>query len=186
MSQHVGYKRVSTVQQNTDRQLANLQIELSRVFEDKATGTNTDRPALIEMLKYLREGDHLYTESIDRLCRSLPDLQKTVGELTDNGVTVHFLKEGLIFTGEDSPMNKLLLGLLGAVADFEADLIRERRLFGIQKAKAAGRYKGRPKSVSDEEIHAALDRGLSIRVAAKELGCGVSTVSKVSKARSMN
>ena len=105
--QRVGYKRVSSLDQNPDRQLENL--EFDRVFTDKASGKNTGRPQLTEMLAYVREGDTIVVHSMDRLARNLLDLRTMVQELTERGVRVEFLKEALTFTGDDTPMSRLLL-----------------------------------------------------------------------------
>jgi len=99
--QQVGYLRVSTVIQNTARQLEG--VALDKVFEDRASGKNTDRPQLAACLSHLREGDTLHVHSMDRLCRNLDDLRRIVKDLTGRGVVVRFHKEGLTFTGEDSP-----------------------------------------------------------------------------------
>ena len=113
----VGYIRVSSVDQNTERQLEG--VELDKVFKDKASGKDTSRPQLQAALDYVREGDVLVVHSMDRLARNLDDLRKIVLDLTKRGVHVQFVKESLIFTGEDSPMSNLLLSMLGAVAEFE-------------------------------------------------------------------
>jgi DNA invertase Pin-like site-specific DNA recombinase len=91
---------------------------------------------------YLREGDQLIVHSMDRLARNVEDLRRTVRTLNEKGVSVQFMKENLTFTGEDSPMANLFLSMLGAVAEFERSLIRERQLEGIAIAKKAGVYKG--------------------------------------------
>ena len=109
--QDVGYVRVSTVIQNTARQLE--AVKLDKVFEDRATGSNTDRPQLKACVAHLRDGDTLHVHSMDRLCRNLDDLRRIVKELTSKGVKVTFHKEGLTFTGEDSPISNLLLSMLG-------------------------------------------------------------------------
>src|ERR1700733_609774 len=121
----VGYIRVSSVDQNTDRQLEGQ--ELDRTFTDKASGKDTNRPQLKAALDYLRDGDELVVHSMDRLARNLDDLRRMVLDLTKKGVHVRFVKENLVFTGEDSPMSHLLLSLLGAVAEFERSMIRERQ-----------------------------------------------------------
>jgi len=139
--QRIGYKRVSTIDQNTARQL--FEIHIDKSFEDKASGKDTQRPQLQCALEYCREGDTLVVHSMDRLARSLVDMRKLVKDLTTRGVTVEFVKEGLRFTGDDSPMAILLLSLLGAVAEFERALILERQREGIAIAKTAGKYKGR-------------------------------------------
>lgn len=148
--QQVAYIRVSSVGQNTARQLDGLVLD--RIFEDTVSGKNTNRPSLQECLSYLREGDTLHVHSMDRLARNLDDLRSMVKELTGRGVVVRFHKEGLTFTGDDSPMATLLLSMLGAVAEFERSLIAERRQEGIAIAKAKGDvYKGRKPSLSDEK-----------------------------------
>lgn len=148
--QQIAYIRVSSVGQNTARQLDG--VALDKTFEDKVSGKDTNRPALQECLDYLREGDTLHVHSMDRLARNLDDLRRMVKELTGRGVAVKFHKEGLTFTGEDSPMATLLLSMLGAVAEFERSLIAERRQEGIAIAKAKGDvYKGRKPSLSDEK-----------------------------------
>ena len=140
----IGYTRVSTWEQNTARQLVG--VALDRVFEEKASGKNIDaRPVLQEMLDYIREGDEVYVHSMDRLARNLKDLLTLVTTITDKGVTLHFVKENLTFEAKEkaSPFNKLLLGLLGSVAQFERELLLERQREGIAQAKARGAYKGR-------------------------------------------
>jgi DNA invertase Pin-like site-specific DNA recombinase len=137
----IGYVRVSSVDQNTERQLDG--IELDKTFEDKCSGCNTNRPALKAMLDYIREGDTLYVHSMDRLARNTVDLLQLVERLTQDGITVVFTKQALTFSGEASPMNMLLLTMLGAMAQFERALIRERQAEGIALAKQKGVYKGR-------------------------------------------
>lgn len=146
----VGYIRVSTLDQNSDRQLDG--VALDKVFTDKASGKDTARPQLQAALDYLREGDLLLVHSMDRLARSVDDLRKIVLDLTKRGVHVQFLKESLTFTGEDSPMSNLLLSLLGAVAEFERSMIRERQREGIALAKKAGVYKGRKPSLTAVQV----------------------------------
>jgi DNA invertase Pin-like site-specific DNA recombinase len=146
----VGYIRVSSLDQNTERQLEG--VKLDKVFTDKASGKNTNRPQLQAALEYLREGDLLLAHSMDRLARSLDGLRKIVLDLTGRGVHVQFVKENLTFTGEDSPMSNLLLSLLGAVAEFERSLIRERQREGIELAKKKGVYKGRKPSLTKVQV----------------------------------
>jgi DNA invertase Pin-like site-specific DNA recombinase len=148
--QHIGYVRVSTVDQNTARQLDG--VTLDRIFEDKASGKDVKRPQLDACMKHLREGDTLHVHSMDRLCRNLDDLRRIVKDLTGRGVVVKFHKEGLKFTGDDAPMSNLLLSMLGAVAEFERALIRERQREGIAIAKADGRYKGRKPVLTPERV----------------------------------
>src|SRR5271156_3843550 len=146
--QRVGYKRVSTLDQNTARQLEG--IALDECFEDKASGKDANRPKLEALRKHVRKGDTVICHSLDRLGRNLDDLRKLVLGLTDKGVRVEFVKEGLTFTGEDSAMSKLLLSMMGAFAEFERSLILERQREGIAIAKSEGKYKGRKPSLSVE------------------------------------
>ena len=148
--QNVGYVRVSSTSQNTDRQLES--IKLDRVFEDKASGKNTDRPQLAACLDHLREGDTLHVHSMDRLARNLDDLRRIVRDLNGRGVVVNFHKEGLLFRGDDSPMSQLLLSVMGAFAKFERSLIKERQMEGIAIAKTKGIYKGRKPSLTPERV----------------------------------
>lgn len=148
--QHIGYVRVSSVDQNTDRQLDGVKLDRPP-FTDKASGKDTKRPALQECIGYLREGDTLHVHSMDRLARNLDDLRRIVKQLNGKGVAVQFHKENLTFTGEDSPMANLLLSLLGAVAEFERSLIKERQKEGIAKAKQKGVYTGRKPSLTPEQ-----------------------------------
>jgi len=144
----VGYIRVSSVDQNTIRQLDGIKID--KAFTDKASGKDMKRPQLERALEFLREGDTLVVHSMDRLARNLDDLRKIVLDLTKKSVKVQFLKENLTFTGEDSPMANLLLSMLGAVSQFERELIKERQREGIALAKQRGVYKGRRPSLSAE------------------------------------
>ena len=147
--QQVAYRRVSTTDQSTARQLDGM--EFDRVFEDKLSGGTTDRPQLIECLAYLRQGDTLHVHSIDRAARNLADLLRIIEGLLSKGVAVKFHKENLIFTGEENPFQKLQLHIIGAVAEFERSLIRERQREGIAVAKRAGKHLGRKPSLSLEQ-----------------------------------
>jgi len=144
--QKIGYIRVSSSDQNTNRQLEGLLLD--KTFTDKVSGKSQDRPELQGMLKHVREGDEVVVHSMDRLARNLADLLHLVTELTGKGVKVTFQKEALTFTGEDSPMATLMLSIIGAVAAFERSMILERQREGIALAKAKGAYKGRRPSLT--------------------------------------
>ena len=177
MGERIGYQRVSTVDQTTDRQLDG--VDLDKVFTDKASGKDANRPELARAIDYLREGDTLVVHSMDRLARNLEDLRRLVRELTDQGVRIEFVKESLTFTGEDSAMSTLLLSMLGAVAEFERSMILERQREGIALAKAAGKYKGRKAALNAEqadELRARLAGGGSVTSLAKEFGISRQTV----------
>jgi len=157
--QTIGYARVSSVDQDTARQLEALDLfGIDRLFEDKASGKDTKRPALAEVLLYIREGDTLVVHSLDRLARNLADLLSVVDRLTTRGITVKFIKENLVFTKSDSePFAKLMLHMLGAFAEFERSLIRERQREGIAIAKANGAFKGRKQSLTDAQAKELLE-----------------------------
>ena len=146
----IGYIRVSSFEQNPERQLEG--ISLNKKFIDKASGKNTIRPQLEAMLDYVRDGDTVIVHSMDRLARNLDDLRRLVISLTNQQIRVEFVKEGLTFTGEDSPMSKLLLSMMGAFAEFERALIKERQMEGIALAKKRGVYKGRKATLSQENV----------------------------------
>jgi len=179
----VGYIRVSSVDQNTDRQLEG--VELDKRFTDKASGKDTKRPQLQAALDYLREGDVLVVHSMDRLARNLDDLRKVVLGLTSRGVVVEFVKEHLTFTGEDSAMSNLLLSVMGAFAEFERSLIKERQREGIALAKKAGAYKGRKPSLSGEkaaELRKRIAAGEKKAGLAREFGISRETLYQYARA----
>lgn len=143
MSEHIGYIRVSSEGQNTDRQLDG--ITLDKRYIDKLSGASKDRPQLNACLAYIRSGDTLHIHSIDRLARSLRDLQEIVDTLVNRGVTVEFHTERLTFTNEENPVSTMMLQMLGMIAQFERTLTRKRQREGIDIAKAKGKHLGRPK-----------------------------------------
>lgn len=182
--QRIGYIRVSSVGQNTERQLDSVSVD--KKFEDKVSGKSTDRPKLQEMLEFVRDGDTVVVHSMDRLARNLDDLRRLVKTLTNKGVSVEFVKEGLTFTGEDKPLSKLLLSVMGAFAEFERSIIRERQLEGIALAKQKGVYKGRKKSLNDEDvavIHQRISAGDKKAQIARDLGISRETLYKYLKVR---
>ncbi len=148
--QVVGYVRVSTLDQKTDRQLVG--VDVHRTFTDHASGKDTDRPQLAQMIAYVREGDTVVVHSMDRLARNLEDLRALVRMLTGKGVRVQFVKESLTFTAEASPMSQLLLNVMGSFAEFERALIRERQREGIAVAKRKGVYKGRKRVLTPDQV----------------------------------
>ena len=165
----VGYKRVSTLLQNTSRQLVGVE-GIERVFEDKASGKNIDGRAMLnEMLNFVRDGDVVIVHSMDRLARNLHDLLDIVTRCTSKGVTIKFIKENLTFSNSNQhrSINKLLLGIMGAIAEFERELILERQREGIAQAKLKGVYKGR-KPVSMRLIEQVRCVCSSERVTVKE------------------
>ena len=175
--QRIGYVRVSTLDQNEKRQLDGLVLD--RVFTDKASGRDTARPQLAELLRFARDGDTVVVHSMDRLARNLDDLRALVQRLTRKGVRVDFVKEHLLFTGEDSPMANLMLSVMGAFAEFERALIRERQREGIALAKQRGAYKGRKKTLTPERAAELVQRagaGVPKSVLARDYGISRETV----------
>ena len=150
LGHRIGYIRVSTFDQNPERQLENIPTD--KVFIDKASGKDIQRPQLDALLSFVREDDTVVVHSMDRLARNLDDLRHLVQNLTKRGVRMEFVKEGLTFTGEDSPMANLMLSVMGAFAEFERALIRERQREGIALAKQRGAYRGRKKALSPEDV----------------------------------
>lgn len=148
--QKIGYIRVSSFDQNSDRQLDGIATD--RTFIDKASGKNIDRPQLEEMLQFAREGDTIIIHSMDRLARNLDDLRTLLRNLTSKGVDIQFCKEKLTFTNNDSPMSQLLLSVMGAFAEFERSLLKELQREGIEIAKRKGKYRGRKRALDETRI----------------------------------
>ncbi len=139
----VGYMRVSTTEQNLDRQTDALQaLDLERVFEDKASGRNADRPGLQQMLDFLRQGDTLYVESISRIARSTRDLLSIIEKLEAKGVGFVSLKESI---DTSTPQGRFILTVFAALAELERESTLQRQKEGIEAARARGRAMGRPK-----------------------------------------
>lgn len=176
----IAYLRVSTTDQNTDRQLANTSIPFDKTFIDKCSGGTVNRPALDELKCYIREGDIVHVHSIDRLARNLIDLKELVNNWNKQGVSVKFHKESLFFSSaSNDAMSELMLNMLGAVAQFELSMIQERRQEGIEKAKAAGKYKGRPTNKTKHQLIKELrNKGVSLRKIASEVDVSLSTVQR--------
>lgn len=187
-TQRVGYVRVSTHDQNPARQLEG--VELDRTFTEFASGKSLHRPILKECLAYVREGDQLHVHAMDRLARNLDDLRKTVTELTSRGVTIQFHSEQMTFAPSDrSPLGLLLLSVMGAFAEFERNILRERQREGIAVAKATGKYKRtRWKRLSverAEELRRLVQvEQMPIVEAARKFGCSPKTVRRYLKEES--
>lgn len=176
----VGYRRVSSIDQNLERQ--DLGTDCGKIFEEKVSGRNTDRPELQRMLEFIREGDQVRVWSIDRLGRSLNDLASLVERITKKGASIQFISERMEFgSGENDPFKTLQFQLLAAFAQFERAISERRRLEGMAAARAAGKYKkaGRKrKEFSVEEAVRLYREGVSIREIAKTLEASKTTVHK--------
>lgn len=171
----IGYRRVSTIDQNLARQDLG---EVDKVFEEKLSGASAkDRPQLQAMMDFAREGDEVVIYSIDRMARDLRDCLHIVTTLNNKGVTVTFLSERLSFSGnEDDPFAKLQLHLMSAFAEFERAIIRKRQAEGIHKAKQLGTYKGRPPTTDVAAIMAMHREGHGATHIARTLKVSRATV----------
>ena len=175
--QRIGYVRVSSFDQSPERQLDQVQVD--KLFTDKASGKDTQRPQLDALFSFAREGDTVIVHSMDRLARNLDDLRRLVQTLTKRGIRIEFVKECLSFTGEESPMANLLLSVMGAFAEFERALIGERQREGIALAKLRGVYRGRKKAlVNDQvvELHRRASAGEQKSALAREFGISRETL----------
>lgn len=177
----IAYIRVSSVDQNTDRQ----EIEADKTYTDKASGTNTDRPQLQEMLRSIRSGDEIHVWSIDRLARSISDMHDLIKDITGKGCSIHFIKENLTFTADKAnPMNELLLNMLASVYQFETAIRKERQLEGIAKAKEKGVYNGRSTAMRNKAaVLELLEAGVSQRKIAEQVGISLSSVQRIVKSQ---
>lgn len=187
MSKQIGYIRVSSVDQDPARQLEN--VTLDKVFTDKQSGAKKDRPNLQACIEYLRDDDVLHVHSIDRLARNLGDLQSIVSDLTERGITIRFVKENMTFSAStaNDPMQILMFQMLGAFAQFERSLIRERQREGIAIAKAAGKHLGRAPKLTGEQIkilHQELAAGTSVASLAEKFGVSRQTIYNLKGKRS--
>lgn len=146
------YKRVSTQEQNLDRQLNGLVFD--REFVEKVSGKNTDRPELQSLLSVLRLEDEVHVHELSRLARNTKDLLSIVEQVLDSGSNISFHKENLHFISGQKrpPVQDLMLSLLGAIAQFERDLLLDRQREGIALAKQRGVYKGRKSRFTDDDI----------------------------------
>ncbi|MCZ0319076.1 recombinase family protein [Escherichia coli] len=185
------YRRVSTTSQKTDRQLPDMPFEDTddyRVYEDKTSGKNFDRPAWKALRACIRKGDDLYIHSLDRMGRNLLEILKEIDELVKKvKVNLHIVKDNIHLEGgeELSAMVELQLNIMAAVAQMERKLIAERRQEGIAAAKAAGKHCGRPPlglrraEVDEKAVLAALAEGNSIRKVAKDFNISKNMVCRI-------
>lgn len=172
----VGYARVSSAGQSLDIQNDALtEAGCEKVFAEKLSGRSTkDRQQLHDAIDFVRDGDTLIVTRLDRLARSVGDLHQIIEKLADKSVAFKCLNQSGVDT--DSSTGKLMLSILGAVAQFENDIRRERQMEGIAKAKAEGRYKGRPATIDPNEVKALKERGLGASQIAREMNIGRASV----------
>lgn len=165
----VGYARVSTTDQSLEVQIAELEAKgCERIFTDQATGTNTNRPGLTELLSFVRDGDAVIVSRLDRMARSLTDLFQLLEAMSQKGVSFQCVHQSI---DTASSTGKLTLAILGAVAEFENDIRRERQRAGIDRAKALGAYKGRKAVIDADRVREMASLGMGPSAIAKELNC---------------
>lgn len=172
----VGYGRVSSSGQSLDIQLDALtQAGCEKVFAEKVSGRSTrDRVELANALDFVREGDTLVVTRLDRLARSVGDLHQIIERLTAKGVSFKCLNQSGVDT--DTSTGRLMLAVLGAVAQFENDIRRDRQMEGVMKAKAEGRYKGRKPSIDHTRVKELHHSGMRPADIARSLGIGRASV----------
>nr|BDD48146.1 transposase [Paracoccaceae bacterium] len=175
-----GYRRISSATQSMQRQDLD---GCDKVFEEAVTGAKRDRPQLNAMLDWIREGDEVRVHSIDRLARDLRDLQSIVSTIVNKGAQITFIKEQLKFSAEeDDKYSKLQLHFMGAFAEFERSIIKERQREGIEKAKQEGRYTGRKATIDPDKVYEMHISGMGATAIAKELGIGRASVYRILEA----
>jgi DNA invertase Pin-like site-specific DNA recombinase len=172
----VGYARVSSVGQSLDVQLEALEAAgCDKIFAEKRSGVSRrERTELADALSFVREGDTFVVTRLDRLARSASDLHVIVKQLAIKGVSFSCIQQPGLDTA--SSTGKLLLGVLASIAEFEADIRRERQREGIERAKAAGVYRGRKPSVDVRAVRELRSKGVGATEIAKQLGIGRASV----------
>lgn len=176
----IAYRRVSTTDQRTDRQLAETGLSFDHDFEDHCSAGSLERPALSELQRFVRRGDVVHVHSIDRLARNTRHLLELVEFFQQKGVGLRFHKECLEFGADLSGSGRFMLTMLGAVAEFERSLIRERQREGIDQAKKRGTYKGRP-PMNKEPIRKLLAEKVAVGEIARRIGCSTRTVQRIAR-----
>lgn len=187
--QTIGYARVSSAGQNVDRQLEGIAVD--KMFIDTASARDANRPQLQAAIAYCREGDTLVVHSMDRFARNLLDLRQLVESFMNRGVTIRFVKENLTFSKnrDSSIFDELMLNLLGAFAEFERNLIRERQKEGIALAKRQGKYKGGKRHLTEEQIadiNQLAKKGVSKEDLARQFGISRMSVYRYLNGRPVN
>ena len=172
----IAYLRVSSIDQSLDRQ----DIQADKTFEEKLSGKDRNRPALAAMIDYVREGDIVKVWDISRLARDLIDLQNIITEINDKGATIQFITENLTFSPDvDNPMATMQLQMMGAFAQFERAVKRQRQLEGIAKAKDRGIYKGGQRKINRDRVCELHAEGLSTYKIADTMGISRMSVHRI-------
>lgn len=182
LMRHLAYKRVSSREQNTSRQLDKSSEVFSKVYEDRCSGSSTDRPQLQQLRIDAMQGDTIHVHSFDRLARDSGDLNNLIKEFTSKGVSVKIHNPSLTFGGnEDNSINQLMLNILGAVSQFERSMILERQAEGIAKAQERGVYKGSKRKADYTKVHNMVAQGVPKAQVAKKLGLSRTAIYNILK-----
>ena len=177
----VGYARVSTTGQHLEAQIEQLeQHGCGKIFQEKISGVKQDRPELVAMLDFVREGDTVVCSKLDRIARSTRHLIEIVERLEQKQVGFRVLNINLDTT---TPTGKLMLTMLAGIAQFEREMMLERQAEGIARAKKEGRFKGRPSVIKHQtaRIQEMVNQGVSKAQVARELNIGVASVYRALK-----
>ena len=182
----IGYARVSTIEQNLDRQIDALKeagVDERNIYQEKVTGTKTDRPELKRMLDMLREGDVVIISDLTRISRSTKDLLDIIEKIKAKGASIRSLKDTWLDTTSDNPYNQFLLTVMSGLSQLERDLISQRTKEGLASARARGRNGGRPSKQNEkgEVVRALANSGMRIVDIVKETGLSRSTVNRILK-----
>ena len=172
----IGYARTSTVDQAAgfeDQQRELRAAGAERIYREQVSAVARSRPQFAAMLAALRNGDVVIVTKLDRLARSMGDLLMIIDEIKAAGASLRVLAMGL---DTSTATSKLILNVLGSVAEFERELMLERQRAGIAKAKANGKYKGRKRAFSDDRLHTLRDKGLRVAEIAEQLGVSRETI----------
>ena len=180
----IGYARVSTEEQNLDRQIDALQqagIDDRLIYKEKITGTKKDRPELQKMLDHLNEGDIVIITDLTRISRSTKDLLDIVEKVKNKGASIRSLKDTWLDTTSNNPYNEFLLTVMSGLSQLERDLISQRTKEGLASAKARGRNGGRPSKQNEKGamVRALADSGMRIVDIVKQTGLSRSTVNRI-------
>lgn len=179
----IGYARTSTTEQNIEPQVEALRAAgCDRIYQEQLSGAKTDRPELAALLDFCREGDTVAVTKLDRIARSVRDLWSIIEQMQAKGVAFKALNNNDLNTS--TATGKLMLSILGAVAEFEREMMLERQRDGIQAAKEAGKYKGRKATAraQSETVMELLGQGLTKQAVADRLGIGIASVYRIAGA----
>jgi DNA invertase Pin-like site-specific DNA recombinase len=181
MGELIGYCRASSLGQSVEIQVEQLKAAgCTEIFAEKRSGTSLQgREQLEQAMRFVRRGDVLMVTRLDRLARSIADLSRIIDGLTAKEVGFRCLQQGSVDT--TSPEGRLMLQVLGAMAEFETAIRKERQKEGIEKARAEGRYRGRPKSIDAQEVRRLLSTGMGPTAVARTLGIGRASIYRVAK-----